>query len=268
MPTSPHWTSIRYAALRASFMRRPSFLPILWLLVLSTSGTPAAAQTADTAIEKYLSAIGGREALGKLTSRRSSGTVTLSAAGQQFAGTVEILLKTPNKSRALITLDLSAFGGAPMTIDQRFDGTSGYVLNSVQGTMEVSGNQLENMRNNVFPTLLLDYKAAGAKAEVLPNDKLDGKDVVVLLFTPRTGSASRLFFDAETNLLVRSVTRINSPQAGGDVEQTTDVSDYRPADGVKVPYHVVNTSPTQTLSITLTKVEHNVVIDDTVFLKK
>jgi len=268
MLTAPHGTSIRYAAIWGFIMRRRPCLFILCLLLVPMFGSSAAAQTADAVIEKYLAAIGGREALAKLTSRRSTGTVALSTAGQQLGGTVEILNKAPNKLRALITLDLSALGAGAMTIDQRFDGTTGYVLNSVQGETAISGNQLENMRSNAFPTPLLNYKAAGATAELLPSDKISGRDVVVLLITPKTGSAFRVFFDAETNLIVRSVTRINSPQAGGDIEQTTDASDYRPVDGVKVPYHVVNTNPVQTLSITLTKVEHNVAVDDAIFGKK
>jgi hypothetical protein len=77
-----------------------------------------------------------------------------------------------------------------------------------------------------------------------------------------------MFLDAETYLLIKLVTTINSPQLGGDVEQTTELSDYRSVDGVKVPFRVVTVNAVQTVSIALDKVEHNVAIDDAVFGKK
>jgi zinc protease len=225
------------------------------------------AQTADAVVEQYLAAIGGREALGKITSRKSAGTVTIATPQGNISGPIEVLLKVPNKSSVHMTLDLSALGGSDMTIEQRFDGTAGYAMNSMQGDSEITGNQLDNMRNNVLPTPLLHYKEGGAAVELLPHEKIGDKDAIVLLVTPKTGSPVRIFLDAETHLLLRTVTKINSPQTG-DVEQTSDFSDYRAVDGVKVPFHVASTNPLQSLTIVLTKVEQNVAIDDAMFAKK
>jgi hypothetical protein len=77
-----------------------------------------------------------------------------------------------------------------------------------------------------------------------------------------------MFLDAETYLLIHLVTTINSTQLGGDVEQTTDLSDYRSVDGVKVPFRVVTANSVQTVNIALDKVEHNAAVDDTMFVKK
>lgn len=228
----------------------------------------ASVQNDDAVIEKHLAALGGRAALGKLTSRKSTGTVTLTTPAGPISGPVEILLKSPNKSRVQMTLDLTAMGAGKMTIDQRFDGTVGYSSNSMQGDSEMPSKQIENLRNNVFPTPLLGYKDRGTRVEVLPNEKVNGKDAVVLLITPETGSPTRMFLDAETYLLNRIVSTINSPQLGGDIEQTTDLSDYRSLDGVKVPFQVVAANRLQTVTIALDKVEHNVALDDAAFVKK
>jgi hypothetical protein len=77
-----------------------------------------------------------------------------------------------------------------------------------------------------------------------------------------------VYFDPETYLALRTVTTINSPQLGGDVEQSTELSDYRTVDAVKLPFRVVTTNPAQTVAITLTKIEHNVPLDDALFVKK
>jgi len=92
--------------------------------------------------------------------------------------------------------------------------------------------------------------------------------VVVLRATPKTGSSTKLFFDADTSLLIRTVATINAPQTGGDIEQTSDFSDYRVVDGVKVAFQIVNSNPLQTATIKFTKVEHNVPLDDALFIAK
>jgi hypothetical protein len=50
--------------------------------------------------------------------------------------------------------------------------------------------------------------------------------------------------------------------------QSTESQDYRTVDGIKVPFTVINANELQTLTIKLTKVEHNVAIDDAMFKKK
>jgi hypothetical protein len=74
-----------------------------------------------------------------------------------------------------------------------------------------------------------------------------------------------MFFDAETYMLVKSVTKLNAPEAGGVVEQTSEVSDYRDVSGLKVPFSITNSSPAQTVAITLTKVEVNPALDEAIF---
>jgi len=244
-------------------------LPILFFLVLTpVLVTSAAAQTADEVVEKHLAAIGGREALGKLTTRKAIGTVTIGTPNGDLVGPVELFSKAPNKTRAYMELDLSALGmNEKMTLDQKFDGTAGWAINSLQGDTQITGNQLDNMRNASFPNQLLTYKAAGTTVELLPRETLAGKPVFVLLITPKVGSVSRWYLDAETYLAVRTSAKINTPQAG-EIEQIGEASDYRTVDGVKVPFKTVNTTPLQTVTIVLKTVEHNVVIDDALFVVK
>src|SRR6266850_3847357 len=78
----------------------------------------AHAQTADEIVEKYLTAIGGREALAKLKSRTMVGTITVSTPGGDISGPIEMVAQEPNKARMLIKLDLSTFGAGEMVFDQ------------------------------------------------------------------------------------------------------------------------------------------------------
>ena len=245
--------------------KRSAFLGLVLILGFASI---ASAQNGDDIVEKHLTALGGREALGKLTSRKSSGTVTLSTQGVSIAGSVETLMKAPNKSHVLMKLDMSAMGAGTMTVEQGFDGTAGFSVNSIQGETPISAKQNDNLRNSVFPTPFLGYKERDTRVDVLPVEKVGGQDAIVLRVTPKTGSPIRMLLDPETYLLIRLITTINSAQLGGDIEQTTDLSDYRVVDGVKVPFRVVTANALQTVTITLDKVEHNVAIQDAVFAKQ
>ena len=235
-------------------------------LILFTCGRIASAQTADDVVEKYLAAVGGRAALGKLTSRSTTGTMTLSLPQGPVSGSIEILNYRPNKTRTLTKLDLTSLGAGQVTREQRFDGTSGYILDSLQGNREITGNQLENLKNTGFPTPLLNYKERGATLELAGKEKVEGHDTYVLLYKPKTGSVARQFVDAETYLPVRLVIKVETPETG-EVEQTTDLSDYREVDGIKVPFTIKLSTGGQSFTIAVTKVEHNVKIDEALFSK-
>jgi outer membrane lipoprotein-sorting protein len=252
-------------------MSRRLWFTALVLTGVAAAGTPAQpraqAATADDIVARYVQAIGGADALGKVTSRRATGTATVSTPGGDVSGPIEVLSKAPNKTRVSITLDLSAMGAGSVDIVQRFDGTSGMMSNSMQGDVEIAGAQLENMRNGLFPTPFLHYKENGTTLTLLPKDTIDGKAVLVVQAKPKAGPVVTVYFDPDTFLVVRTMVRVNSPQLGGDVDQYQDPSDYRDVSGVKVPFRIVNSTAGQTVTIVFSKVENNVPIEDSVFGK-
>ena len=226
----------------------------------------ASAQTADEVIEKHLAAIGGRAALAKVKSRSMTGTIAVSTPVGELSGPVEITNMAPNKVRTLIKLDLTAVGAGEMTVDQRFDGTTGFVADSMQGNRDITGDQLEGMRNATFPSPFLDYQERGVTVELGAKEKVGDREAFLLTVKPKTGAPVRQFIDAETYLPLRVITKIELPQMGV-VEQTSDFSDLREVDGVKVPFTIKSSSAAQSFTITLTTVEHNGKIDETVFSK-
>ncbi len=233
--------------------------------VLSSVGS-AAAQTADEIVDKTVTALGGSAALGKLTSRSSTGTMAIATPNGDITGSVEILTEAPNKSRTLINLDLSAVGAGSMVLDQRFDGTAGYALDSMRGNREITGGQLDLMKQNVFPTPFVGYKERGTKMDLVGKEKVGDRDAYALKVTPASGPVSRVFIDAQSYLPIKSVVTVSLPEVG-EVEQTIEFSDYRAVDGVQVPFQVKGTSAVQTFTITISMVNHNVKVDETLFAK-
>jgi hypothetical protein len=235
------------------------------LVVLSWAHV-SAAQTADDIIEKSINAFGGRAALEKIKTRVAVGDIMLSTQAGEIPGTIEVTNAAPNKTRALLKADLSAFGAGQLLIDQRFDGTTGYVLDSMQGDRPISGNQLDNMRNTSFPHPFLTYKATGFKVTLIGKEKVGDRDAFVLTFEPPTGSSITQYIDAETYLPIKSVAKVNVPPVG-EFEQTTETSDYRDVDGVKVPFKIKNTSSVQGMTMTFVKITHNAPVDEKIFSK-
>lgn len=246
-------------------MQTTRFVPAALLLLAWTS--PARAQTADDVIEKYLAASGGREALSRLTSRAANGTISLTSPVGELSGTIEIYAKKPNKSRTLIKLDLTSVGAGQMTSDQRFDGTNGYVMDSLQGNRAIEGGQLDAMRNGSFPTPLLNYKEMGTTIALGDREKVAGKEAFVLNLTPKAGPPMKVYIDATNFMLVKTAVTINVPQLGGDIEQTVEFSDYRNVDGITVPFTTKSTNPVQSVTAKMESVKHNVEIDDASFSK-
>ena len=239
---------------------------VLVLFALASAQT-ASAQTADELIEKSIAAMGGRAAFEKVKTRVMTGTITINTPGGDLPGTIELWNARPNKLRTFIKADLTQFGAGMLEIDQRFDGQTGYLLNTLQGNRDITGNQLDNMRNQAFPHAFLSYKELGFKASVEGKQKVGSGEAYVLVLEPAKGSTIRQFIDAETMLPVRFVMRVNVEELGAEVEQTTELSAFKEVDGLKLPFKLTSSSSAQSFTVDLTKIEHNVAIDDKVFSK-
>jgi len=225
-------------------------LAVATAMVLWT--VPALAQTADEIIEKHIAASGGRAALSKLTSRASSGTISLTTPVGEIKGTIEVYNKKPNKSRTLIKIDAAALGGGQIINDQRFDGTTGYVIDSFNGNREITGEQLEAMKMGAFPTPLLTYKEAGTTAVLGNKETVGTSETYVIQFTPKAGPGVRVFIDVHSFMLVKTIVTINVPQLGGPIEQVVEFSDFREVDGLKIPYLTKSSNPVQTVTAVMT----------------
>jgi outer membrane lipoprotein-sorting protein len=270
-PSAPmRWGGLECAGLSIQERRTAMTVPASVLRVTLVSvllAQSAWAQTADEVIEKSVAALGGRAAHEKLKSRSTTGTITLTTPAGDIKGSIDILNAVPNKQRTLIKADLSALGAGELIFDQRFDGSSGYMLDSLQGNREITGNQLDNMRNSTFPHPFLGYKALGTAARLAGKEKVGDRDAHVVIFEPTSGSAVRQYIDAESYLPIRMIMTVEVPQLGQDLEQTTDFFDYKEVDGVQFPFRVTSESSIQSFTVVIDKVEHNVSVDQSLFSK-
>src|SRR5438552_17749660 len=85
------WSALLAVAMIASFVPMGRAAP--------QSAQPP---TVDQILDKYVQALGGRDAIGKLTPLTMKGSISNPSTGE--TGTVEIYMKAPNKRLALINI--------------------------------------------------------------------------------------------------------------------------------------------------------------------
>lgn len=189
-------------------------------------------------LSKYTQALGGADAIQKISSRVQTGIVDMpmqpGPPGAPPAG--------PPAIEAFWTSSGKAF---QVVHGQRGDNAQGYdgkIAWASQGQGGVSAQPAGAMVAfrewaELFPGL--HFTAQYSKIEVNGIEKI-GDHTAYRVVGKRDGGFDRLYFDTDTGLLLRAWTTFDT--ALGEIPQQTDYSDYRDVNGVKIPYvvHVVS----------------------------
>lgn len=218
----------------------------------------AALPTPEDIYDKYVNAVGGKAAIEKITSRSMKGSFDLEAFGVTGAP-VEMFAKAPNKSATKI--DIPGFG----VVNRVYDGATAWSSDPMAGLRELSGLELAQMKRGSDFYQELNYKKHYSKMEVKGKEKVGSSEAYVVEATPSEGGPEKLYFDVNTNLLVRHDAEVESPQ--GKLLMETYMEDYKVVDGVKIPHTVKQVNPAMTIVIKITEVKNNVEIDDAKFNK-
>lgn len=209
--------------------------------------------TAEGVLDNYLAAIGGKEALMKVTD------VTTSMSSETERGAILITRKQklPNK----FSMVINANGMEVMK--QTGDGSK-VVMGGMQGSRTLEGPAAQQMTvmNVIFPEL--HYAENGVKTTLVGPEKVDGKDTFKLSHTTADGSATWTDnFDATTGLKVQSVTTSRGPQ--GEMTTTAMYSDYKDINGIKYPMTIKQQSPRGPMTMSVDNVKINKGLKDSDF---
>jgi len=215
--------------------------------------------TVDAVLEKYVKAIGGREAALKINSRVSKGTFELaSLAGVK--GNIEVYEKAPNKQVAI--LNIPGIGEEA----EGFDGAIAWELEPDSGVVhEKTGLELASARREADFYEDIRFKELYTRMTIKGLEKVGASQAYVVEAVPAEGSAEHFYFDTQTGLLLRH----DSVEEGEDGKRSVEeyYSDYRVVDGIRLPFALHQVSPGMDFTINLTEVKHNVAIADTKFNK-
>ena len=197
--------------------------------------------TAETVMESYFKAIGGKEKLKEVNS------IYMLAEAAFNGATLGLVSKTTTKNQSLIEV---SFGG--MTAQKVvFDGTKGYIMAQGQ-RMDYDEKQIEAAKAEAYPFAELRVSNP-ALEKVEPYE--GGKAYAVKLNDKKTA-----FYDTETGLKVKEVTV--QEQAGQKMTVTTNYSDYKEVNGIKFPFTITQALGPQNIDFKVKEVKINEGVSD------
>jgi predicted Zn-dependent peptidase len=231
--------------------------------VYDTDMNPVAAPMAldlssEELLKKHMAAMGGDAALMKIKDRTTEGSASIAAGPQTINGTFKSIEKAPNKRYVQIA--------TPMFSQESYIDGAKAVQSGLGGVRELSGDDLRDaLAGAEFNEL---YRLAELKSTFTVKEKkmMRGKAVYVAELARASGKKETLVFDAESFLLLSRTGKQKTPQ--GEIEATTEFSDYRNIDGVMVAFKLTQSLGMATIELTATSVKQNTNVGDDAFVKK
>jgi len=214
----------------------------------------AAAPTADQLIEKYIAAVGGTDALHKISTRVSKGNIAF--GGHETP--IEVFAKAPDK-RMSVTHSAS---GDSITA---FDGQGGWLGNIGRPARDMSGQEAEASRLDADFYFATHVKEIFTGFRVGHPDKIGDRPAYALICTRQGQPPVRLYFDHSSGLLLRQVRYTDTPIGRSPTQ--IDYADYREVDGIKVPFRWTLARVNGRFTIQIQEAKQNVPIDDAKFAK-
>jgi hypothetical protein len=218
-------------------------------------GTPSAqAPTVDQILEKYVVAVGGADAMKKITTRVMTGKIL--AGGTETP--IEVITKAPN-------LRISVTHNRASESLTAFDGTVGWMGSTGHPAREMSAAESAAAGLDAEFYLGLRIKELYPQLRRGRPETIGGAECDVITGTAPGRPAIRLDFDKSSGLLLRMVRYADTPMGRNPTQ--IDYADYRDADGVKIPFRWTLSRPVARFTIQIADVKSNPPVDDSRFAK-
>ncbi len=219
------------------------------------------APAVDDVLNKYIEAIGGAANVQKLQALSISGSY-VTRANQTVPFTIE---EKGKKYRETWTMP----GGSQVFA---FDGSAGWIQSGTFVT-DMSPFQVQQFtRLNDLPRMLhikdMYQNVTAGRPTTLPPATPGGTPVAVNLIQgqPTPQSTERFYFDVNTGLLLRRQITTQTP-LNGRLTETFDYSDYKPVQGVMMPFTIKRNNWNTLDTLTVTEYKVNPALADTLFSK-
>lgn len=212
----------------------------------------AADLSAEQVIDRYVAALGGKEAIEKVESYKTIGSMSM--MGQNLE--ITQAFKKPNLTYLSVSM-----GG--MVVQKEVFNGSVLKMSGMQGEKQMTeGKEFDAAKANAALCSEMNYIKNGYQLTVKGVELLNGKDVYVLEVV-KNGSTTTEYYDVASGLKVKSSAVAETPQ--GTVQQVTEYGDYKEVDGILFPYSIKMATGGMVMNTTLTTVEVNKAIDSTMF---
>lgn len=203
---------------------RTAIAPVMLLLATSVQAQelPKGAEI----LKKSVEAMGGEAAIRNRVESHMTGTFEVPSAG--LSGTLEVFTAN-GPSRMLTVIDIPGAG----TVRSGFDGKNGWSINPMLGTHLLTGNQLEQLKQQADQLALLAPDKYFKSIETVEKTTFAGKDAYKVRLTTVWDESYHEFYDTNTGLQLGSTRTLESPM--GAVEITSTLDEWKEFGGIKVP---------------------------------
>jgi hypothetical protein len=209
------------------------------------------AQTADDIVQKYITAVGGKDAIAAVKSLVTE--TTMQVMGTDVPSTTTVLVGKGYKNEFELN-------GTKMV--QCYNTNGGWILNAMMGAPTPTALPAEMAKAGLLQLQvdpLANYAANGYKIELVGHDSADYK-----IHMTGSGVDATYYINMKTWLSDKVVTKVSAN--GQDTETSITFSDYRKTDfGVMFPFAMTLDLPQISISIAVKKVTANSTIDPAIF---
>jgi hypothetical protein len=247
---------------------QPVGVPVYPLEEPKPEAPPPALPSADQILANYVRALGGEQAIRKVTSRVITATQYVPTGP---GGTIPVPAQTEQYQKAP-NLVLNVYHTPTYSISDGFDGTTKWAQDAAGRVSEALKIDQGRARRGAHFYESVDLKQEYTKLTVSGVERVQNRDAYLVVAYPPDDVPERLYFDRDTGLLLRKVSVLPTPI--GDIPFEVDYEDYRDAGkGVKLPFviRMIPATPRVEMGVSSTvriqKVEENVPIEDGKFAK-
>lgn len=211
-----------------------------------------AGMNAQTVINNYIKAVGGKANLEKVKTVLNNADVTIE--GAPFKPKAVIKAMAPNKVSMEMVIE-----GMGTVMKQKFDGATGYQeqqgMKIPMTEKEVSDKQAEK---GLFPELYMEASTLELEA-IVP---INGADAYKIKVT-KGDEVSHRFYSLDSGLLIRSES--TKEAQGQSITSIEEISNYKEVDGVLMPYTTKITAGPQIITLSSTEIKFNEGVTDADF---
>ncbi len=200
--------------------------------------------TAESVINKYIDAIGGKKALEGVES------VSMTAQAEMQGMQLGLEMKKTKKHQSLVVVSMA---GNPLQ-KVVFNGETGYMTGQGQ-RMDYDDKQNAAAKKEAVPFMELEVK--DAKLERV--EPVDGRDAYVVSLDDGTEA----FYDKESGLKIKEVS--TQEMMGQTITSTVSYDNYKDVDGIKFPFTIKQAAGPQELTFEITDISINKGVSDSDF---
>ncbi len=202
--------------------------------------------TATEIISNYIKAIGGAEQLKAVKDFSMQATATIQGMEVSF------IQKVKYPDRYLKEMSIPKLNMIAMKQEVKGDSVS---MQSRGQAVPIDEKTKKSIREemDLFPEL--KFNDPGYKMELTGIESVSGADAYVVKVTDPEGTATTYYFDTKTGYEVKTVRESDGP--AGKTTATSELSDYKPVNGIMIPYALSLHQGQQNIALTVTEVKIN-----------